>query len=70
MRDFVKSVGIRVFFIYNYYKFKEDILIEIVYEFMIELLIYVYFLYKRMDLVLREFFLNLFIEINRFFECL
>lgn len=35
---------------------------------MTELSTYVYPLYKRMDLAPREFFLNLSIETNRFFE--
>lgn len=68
MRDLAKSVGIRASSIYNHYKSKEDILIEIAHELMTELSTYVYPLYKRMDLAPREFFLNLSIETNRFFE--
>lgn len=53
MRDLAKSVGIRASSIYNHYKSKEDILIEIAHELMTELSTYVYPLYKRMDLAPR-----------------
>jgi len=68
MRDLAKSVGIRASSIYNHYKSKEDILMEIAHELMNELSIHVYPLYKRLDLSPREFFLTLSIETNNFFE--
>src|SRR5690554_1496928 len=68
MRDLAKSVGIRASSIYNHYKSKEDILMEIANELMTELSTHVYPLYKRLDLVPRAFFLNLSIETNNFFE--
>ncbi|HHX76113.1 MAG TPA: TetR/AcrR family transcriptional regulator [Acholeplasmataceae bacterium] len=68
MRDLAKSVGIRASSIYNHYKSKEDILMQIAEELMHELSIHVYPLYKRMDLEPRAFFLNLSIETNNFFE--
>lgn len=68
MRDLAKSVGIRASSIYNHYKSKEDILLEIAHELMHELSAYVYPLYKRMDLTPHAFLINLSIETNNFFE--
>lgn len=68
MRDLAKSVGIRASSIYNHYKSKEDILMEIANELMNELAVHVYPLYKRLDLSPRAFFLNLSLETNNFFE--
>jgi len=68
MRDLAKSVGIRASSIYNHYKSKEDILMEIAHELMTELSEHVYPLYKRLDLSPRAFFVNLSIETNNFFE--
>lgn len=68
MRDLAKSVGIRASSIYNHYKSKEDILMEIANELMSELATHVYPLYKRLDLPPRAFFINLSIETNNFFE--
>lgn len=68
MRDLARSVGIRASSIYNHYKSKEDILMEIAHELIHELSTFVYPLYKRLDLSPRDFFLNLSIETNNFFE--
>ncbi|WP_025725418.1 TetR/AcrR family transcriptional regulator [Acholeplasma granularum] len=68
MRDLAKSVGIKASSIYNHYKSKEDILMDIAYDLIADLKQYVYPLYKRLDLSPREFFLNLSIETNNFFE--
>ncbi|MBN3491138.1 TetR/AcrR family transcriptional regulator [Acholeplasma equirhinis] len=68
MRDLAKSVGIKASSIYNHYKSKEDILMDIAASLIKEMAAHVYPLFKRTDLSPRQFFTNVSIETNNFFE--
>ncbi|VEU83164.1 TetR/AcrR family transcriptional regulator [Acholeplasma hippikon] len=68
MRDLAKSAGIKASSIYNHYKSKEDILLDIANELVNELKENVYPLYKVTDLSPKEFFKNISLKTNQFFE--
>lgn len=68
MRDLAKSVGIKASSIYNHYKSKEDILMDIAGALIAEMVLHVYPLFKRTDLPPRAFFTSISIETNNFFE--
>lgn len=68
MRQLAKSVGIKASSIYNHYKSKEDILMDIANNLIQELSVNIYPLFKKTYLPPREFFTNISIETNNFFE--
>lgn len=68
MRDLAKSVGIKASSIYNHYKSKEDILMDIAHELIHELSIHIYPLYKQTNLQPSAFFESISLETNNFFE--
>ncbi|CCV63791.1 Transcriptional regulator, TetR family [Alteracholeplasma palmae J233] len=68
MRDLAKSVGIKAASIYNHYKGKEEILLSIADSLVEKMRKEIYPLYKRDDLSPREFFTNISLSTNTFFE--
>ncbi|NLK12642.1 MAG: TetR/AcrR family transcriptional regulator [Candidatus Phytoplasma sp.] len=68
MRDLAKSVGIKAASIYNHYKGKEEILLDIAKTFVEELQKEVYPLYKESHLSARAYFTNISLKTNSFFE--
>lgn len=68
MRDLAKHVGIRAASIYNHYVSKEQILLQIADELVEQMKLHVYPLFKQLKLAPREFFTNISLETNRFFE--
>lgn len=68
MRDLAKSAGIKASSIYNHYKSKEEILLDIANELINELKQNIYPLYKVTDLSPKDFFKNISLKTNQFFE--
>ncbi|CDR30338.1 Intercellular adhesion protein R [Acholeplasma oculi] len=68
MRDLAKSVGIKASSIYNHYKSKEDILLDICNELLDGMKKHIYPLYKNQSLNPRLFFTTISLETNKFFE--
>src|SRR5690606_15455752 len=68
MRDLAKSVGIKASSIYNHYKSKEDILLDICNELLDGMKKHIYPLYKNQSLSPRLFFTTISLETNKFFE--
>jgi hypothetical protein len=68
MRDLAKSVGIRASSIYNHYHSKEEILLEIADTLKEEMKKDVYPLFKKANSNPREFFTNISLGTNHFFE--
>ncbi len=68
MRDLAKSVGIKAASIYNHYKGKEEILLDIAKTLVEELQKEVYPLYKESHLSTRQYFTNISLKTNLFFE--
>lgn len=68
MRELAKSAGIKASSIYNHYKSKDDLLMDIAHHLIDELSLHVYPLFKQTHLNPRDFFTNISIETNNFFE--
>lgn len=68
MRDLAKASGIKASSIYNHYKSKEDILLDIANELVNELKLNVYPLYKVTSLSPKDYFKNISLKTNIFFE--
>lgn len=68
MRDLAKASGIKASSIYNHYKSKEDILLDIANELVNEIKLNVYPLYKITNLAPKDFFKNISLKTNQFFE--
>lgn len=68
MRDLAKASGIKASSIYNHYKSKEDILMDIANELIGYLKDEVYPLYKVTNLLPKEYLKNISLNTNKFFE--